>query len=94
MLYPDSLCGLCTSLQKVVNTNGGRGKNISSFVYTRFANVLDSEMRLRKLGVVRRQAAFLTNAEEEKLWSSGVLGSSSADQLLNTVFFMAGKNFD
>ena len=96
--YPaDTLYELCTSLQKVVNDRGNRVVSFFSFYeFQTFKDVLDSEMkRLRKLGfgVVRRQAQALSNNEEEQLWSSGVLGSSTPKQLLNTVFFFAGKHF-
>ena len=33
------------------------------------------------------------NTEEEQLWSPGVLSSSTPKQLLNKVFFFAGKHF-
>ena len=51
--------------------------------------------RLRKLELdaVRRQAQTLSDTEEEQLWLSGVLGSSTPKQLLNKVFFFAGKHF-
>ena len=94
---PDTLYGLCTSLQKVVNVRGKRSEAFfASYEFQSFKDVLDSEMkRLRKqgLGAVRRQAHALTDSEEERLWSSGVLGSSNPQQLLNTMFFMAGKHF-
>ena len=38
-------------------------------------------------------ASSLTTDQEEKLWSSGVLGTNSPRQLLKTIFFYTGKFF-
>ncbi len=42
------------------------------------------------IGMHVRKAEVLSFEDEEKLWSSGALGSSTPDQLLNTVVFLLG----
>jgi hypothetical protein len=51
--------------------------------------------RLRSLGVGSdvKQAQLFSEDEEEKLWSSKVLGSHNAQVLLDTLVFLIGKNF-
>ena len=58
--------------------------------YAEFRLTLDAEMkRLQQtgLGSTKRQAEPLTEAEEEFLWTSGVLGDLTLRALFNTVFF-------
>ncbi|MCG8624731.1 MAG: DUF3504 domain-containing protein [Proteobacteria bacterium] len=45
------------------------------------------------LGTKKRQAEPLTEAKENLLWSSGVLGDHSPQALLDTIFFMNGIYF-
>ena len=50
-------------------------------------------LRQEGVGTTKSQAEPITIAEEDLLWSSGVLGSYSPKSLLNAVFFLNGKNF-
>ena len=46
------------------------------------------------LGLVAvKNAELISKADENKLWRSGVLGTSTPRSLFNTVFFYNGKNF-
>ena len=95
----DTLYQLCTSLQKAVNVDGSRNDLFfNSWEYKQFADVLDGELkRLRRtgagLGTKPRQAAVLSEEEEEQLWSKGVFGGSNPKQLMDTIFFLCGKHF-
>ena len=45
------------------------------------------------MGLNVKQAQLFSEDEEEKLWSSKVLGSHNAQVLLDTLVFLIGKNF-
>ena len=51
--------------------------------------------RLKAAGIASksRKAEPLTEQEEELLWDQGILGDSTPQALLNTVFFQNGINF-
>ena len=44
------------------------------------------------IGVVKKQANFITYEMEEKLWKFGILGEENPDQLRNTDLFLIGIN--
>ena len=59
----------------------------------RFVTVLDNLSRkLHKegIGATKMQARVVTDAEEEQLWNSGVMGHDSPEALLNAVFLVWG----
>ena len=58
--------------------------------YNNFRQSLDAEMkRLQSLGIgaKKKQAKVLTEAEEELLWTEGLLGGKTPRMLLDTVVF-------
>ena len=60
----------------------------------RIKNCLDSVMRERaKMGLIPARSEFISEEEEENLWKSGVLGTSTPDVLRQTAFFLVGKHF-
>ena len=66
-----------------------------------FRKMLDVEMKflyacagedyVRKAAKAERQA--ITEEEEKEMWRAGVLGESSVNTLLNTLYFYIGKLF-
>ena len=50
------------------------------------------ELRTANVGTTIRNAEPFSAAEEEKLWSTGVLGTDTPKALLNAVFYLNGKN--
>ena len=42
------------------------------------------------IGTVKAQARVITTQEEETLWTTGVVGTTSPNSLLNAVFFYCG----
>ena len=45
------------------------------------------------VGRVAKHATPLSREDEQKLWQSGVMGTTSPVALQNTVFFVVGKMF-
>ena len=94
---PSSLYQLCCGIQRHFRENGRPGMNIfESPVFKEFQKSLDAESkRLTSMGVgaTIKQAEAFTEAEEEQLWTSELLGGHSAEALLDTMLFLIGKNF-
>ena len=93
---PNSLHHICAGLQRHLRMSG---RDIDLFKDTAFAPfqaTLDGEMKCLQsvgLGSKKRQAEVITEEEEEKLWSTGQLGDSSPQQLLNTILYYCGLYF-
>ena len=51
------------------------------------------QVRNDGIGAEVKHASIVTSEEEDALWQSGVLGSTTPKALLNAVFFSNGKNF-
>ena len=65
-------------------------------MFKSFQDCLDAEMkRLTSCGVgaTVKEAESLSEEQEEKLWSSGLLGDGSPGVLLDTVLFLIGNKF-
>ncbi len=66
-----------------------------------FRKVLDAEMKVlhacisedHAKKVAKAERAAITVEEEKQMWSAGVLGESSPETLLNTLYFYIGKLF-
>ena len=59
-------------------------------------NSLDSlfrNLRTRNIGTSVQHTEIFTKEEEQMLWDTGVLGTSTPQSLLNAVFYMNGKSF-
>ena len=64
--------------------------------YRFFRQTLDAEMkRLRRdgIGAKHKTAEPISVSEEERLWSTGLLGDSSPQILLDTMVFLCGMYF-
>ena len=94
---PNTLYQLAWGLQRHLRENEKPAINIfEDPSFKGFQDSIDSEMkRLTGLGVssVVKQAQPLSEDEEEKLWSSKVLGSHNARVQSDTLVFLIGKNF-
>ncbi len=68
--------------------------SIDFFSHTEFIDFkrsLDAEMkRLQSKGIgsTKWQAEVLTREDEEKLWKEGLLGDTTPQQLLGTIYFL------
>ena len=78
------------------------GPNTSNFLsktdaqFCMFKNALDRQLRFLResgVGVERKRASIITSEDEEKLWTTGVLGTHNPTALLNAVFYLNGKSF-
>ena len=63
-----------------------------------FGASLDTEMKMKRLqwkgvGAKKRQAEVLTEANEELMWSKGLLGNATPQNSLDTVIFYNGLFF-
>lgn len=94
---PNSLYQLCCGLLRYLRNNGRPELNIfEDPKYKHFQDSLDSEMkRLTSLGVGAevKQAAPISEDEENRLWDMKLLGDQSAKTLSKTMVFLIGKNF-
>ena len=93
---PNSLHHICAGLLRHLRMSGRDIDLFKDTAFTPFQATLDGEMkRLQSagLGSKKRQAEVITEEEEEKLWSTGQLGDSSPQQLLNTILYYCGLYF-
>ena len=93
-LYPqETLYSLVMALQMYFHSQGVYHKFLQDSAFVEVRNTLDNRMKsLSKQGLVmkKEKAQPFTLSHEEKMWSSGVLGESNPEQLLNTVIYLLG----
>ena len=68
----------------------------SNHDFASFHNALDNvfrDLRTRGVGAQARQTEAFSKEDEDSLWDAGILGTHSPKCLLDTVFFLNGKNF-
>ncbi|XP_031549389.1 zinc finger MYM-type protein 3-like [Actinia tenebrosa] len=94
---PNTLYQICCGIQRFLKENGKQEfKLFTDTSFKLFQDALDSEMKRltsKGVGVQIKQAEAFSEEQEEKLWSSHVLGSHSPKVLLDTMVFLIGKNF-
>ena len=96
---PSTLHQLLCGLYRHMKTTRADCPNFVDKKSTRFRQLhgtLDSRFRqLHESGIGRhvKHAEVITSEEEEKLWSSGQLGTKTPRALQNAVFYYNGKNF-
>ena len=94
---PNTLYQLCCALLQYLRNNGRPALNIFEDPnYKHFQDSIDAEMkRLTGLGFSAnvKEAAAFSEAQEDELWSLGLLGDHSPSVLLNTLAFLIGKAF-
>lgn len=96
--YPgETLYELIICIQLSLELDFGREyKFLNDQAFSQLKNTLDSVMKERAasgISVKRRQADVISQQEEEMLWDKGILGTSSPQQLLDTLIYMFGINF-
>ena len=94
--YPGkTLYELVVSIQKYLNNNGKPWKLIEGPEFVEVRTVLDNVMKeraIQNLGMVRKQAQFMSLNFENSLWEKGLLGEETPDKLRETVLFLLGMN--
>ena len=93
--YPGKTCyEIVTSIQKYLEINGKCFKLLSDTDFKQFQLTLDSEMKARE-GVNKpvKQAEFIDDDKEDRLWQNKTLGDDSPVKLVHTVIYLAGINF-
>ncbi len=91
--YPgDSLYQLLICIQFHLERTGRHWKLIDGEEFTSLKFTLDNLMKERAaMGLGKRKSSSpISVAEEEQLWVKGVLGTSSPDQLHDTMLFLLG----
>ena len=94
--YPGKiLYEMVTSIQKYFHQGGVYWKLLDDVEFCDIRNMLDNVMKERALtnvGVIKRQASFISMDVEKELWKKGILDEDTADKLRDTVLFLLGIN--
>ena len=94
--YPGkTLYEMLMSIQKYLNQNNVAWRLLDDPSFLDVKTVLDNIMKERardNVGMIRRQAEFISIDYENELWHSGVLGEDSPDKLKDTIMFLLGIN--
>ena len=93
---PNTLHGMLASIQHYLK---GKKRIVRLFKDDKFSflrDALDAMMKESSsvgLGLTKKQCEVITLDEEQQLWSKGVLGDSSPQQLLDTRVYLFGIHF-
>ena len=94
--YPGkTLYEMVTSIQKFLHENDKPWKVIDGPEFLKVKTVLDNVMKewvQQNLGMVKKQAQFITLDYENELWDRGILGEDTLDKLRSTVLYLLGVN--
>ena len=94
--YPGkTLYEMIIVIQKYLNENQIGWKLIDGADFVNVKTVLDNTMKERvqaNIGMVVKQAQFMSTDFETSLWNQGVLGEDNPDKLRATVLFLIGIN--
>ena len=91
---PKTLYDILICIQFHLETMGIYWKLLNEQVFSDVRYTLDNLMKLRTeqgLGRSVKKAQILSSSDEELLWSLGLLGIQTPNQLLNTLVFVIGK---
>lgn len=95
--YPGkTLYELLLSIQMHMETVGGSFKLIDDPEFIKVKNTLDTLMKQRAslgIGTTVKKAEVISKEEEDILWNTGVLGSETPAQLLDTLVYLLGLHF-
>ena len=92
----DTLYDLIIMVQSFLKQNGKPMKFLEEDVFFDLKNALDNRMRdLSKDGKIspRIKAEPLSVSDEEKLWSLGILGDKTPEQLVDTLLYLNSVHF-
>ena len=93
---PNTLYQLCCALLRYLRNNGRPALNFFEDPnFKHFQDSIDAEMKRltgQGVGANVKQAQAFSEADEDKLWTSKLLGDHTASVLLNTMVFLIGKN--
>ena len=88
---------MCCALLRYLRNNGRPALNFfEDLNFKHFQDSIDAEMKRltgQGVGANVKQAQAFSEADEDKLWTSKLLGDHTASVLLNTMVFLIGKNF-
>ena len=87
---------ICTGIQRSLRDSGLIVDIFRDPQYSPFQKSLDGEMKHLQssgLGTKKWQAEVISVDEEEKLWSTGQIGDSNPQQLLDTMVYYCGLFF-
>jgi hypothetical protein len=95
---PNTLYQLCCALLRYLRNNGRPALNFFEDPnFKHFQDSIDAEMKRltgQGVGANVKQAQAFSEADEDKLWTSKLLGDHTASVLLlNTMVFLIEKNF-
>ena len=94
--YPGkTLYEMIIAIQKYLNENQIHWKLVDGQAFVNVRTVLDNTMKERaeaSIGMVVKQAKFISTDFEDVLWSRGILGEDTPDKLRATVLFLIGVN--
>ena len=94
--YPGkTLYEMITSIQKYLHQNNLPWKLIDGPEFIDVKMVFDNVMKesaTNNIGMVKKQAQFISLDIENDMWEKGVLGESTPDKLRETVLFLLGIN--
>ena len=93
---PKSILQILTNLQSYAHSQDSESfpfMNQKDARFKRIHDVVDNvsrQLHEDEVGVSKVQARSVTVAEEQQLWESGVIGTSTPTSLLNAVFYYCG----
>ena len=94
--YPGkTLYEMIIAIQKYLNENEIPWKLVEGSDFIRVKTVLDNTMKEQaeaNIGMVKKQAQFISQNLENTMWQKGLLGEDTPDKLRSTVLFLIGIN--
>lgn len=93
---PKTLHGIVAAIQHYLKREGREFKFFTNPIFSKLMGSLDAAMKqvsAEGLGSAKRQAQVISLEEEELLWSKGILGEQTPQQLLDTVIYLLGLHF-
>ena len=92
--YPGkTLYEMVTSIQKYLHEKKVYWKLLDDPQFTEVCTVLDNVMKERaeaNIGLITKQAQFISLEHENDMWEKGILGEETPDKLRSTVLFLLG----